>query len=126
MCSVDGPHGEVWTTNGDVTNTNFRDEPGKFYIKLKGFSSDYYILALGEIARKPNQHNKDIKQYAWAVMSDSIGGTLFIYARDVIAFQQNYEQDVLQLVKERGFVFPTNKPIKTYQSTTECEYRSEY
>jgi hypothetical protein len=47
--------------------------------------------------------------------------SLFILARDVDEFRENYKESVLRLVEELGFTYFFNKPIETYHSS-ECAY----
>ncbi len=67
------------------------------------------MMAAGEVDDK-----KGSKHYPWAVLTDPNGSHLFIIARDMKEFRDRHEDAVLRVVKDKGFVHMTNKPIKTY------------
>ena len=46
---------------------------------------------------------------------------LFVLARNVTEFKQNYDKEVLTKLKEQGFTRFYNKPKKTYQGP-DCNY----
>ncbi len=97
-------------------NKNFDTQPGKFYTPVDGHDYPSWIIDLGEM-------NTTTQQYPWAMVSVPFGVDLFILARDVAEFQTDeYETEVLQMVRERGFKYAFNEPIATFQSATECNY----
>ncbi len=115
-------------------NDNFSTQPGRFMIEMDDTqavqpgnmkwdenSSDmmhkafFWIVALGDFDATTNK-------YPWAVISSPFGLNLFIMARDIDEFQSKYEDQVLKMVHDKGFKFVFNKPIKSFQSTTECNY----
>lgn len=59
-------------------------------------------------------------RYQWAVVSDWARLTLFVLVRDLHAWQNKYEKDVLALLKTRGFT-GLDAPIKIVQGA-ECNY----
>eukprot|EP01031_Cornospumella_fuschlensis_P025338 gene25338-30597_t len=84
--------------------------------QMKG---NYWAIALGD--PEPDKPNNP---YPWAVVSQPFGLMLFILARNVELFRERYENEVLKLVKKKGFIFPFNKPLETYQESN-CQYAPE-
>ena len=72
----------------------------------------YWILELGPV------NSDDL--YDYAIVSDSVGLFLFVLARNVTEFNENYNEQVLLTLIDLGFVGPT-KPIPTYQGY-DCVY----
>ncbi len=72
----------------------------------------YWILELGPV------NSDDL--YDYAIVSDSVGLFLFVLARNVTEFNENYNEQVLVTLINLGFVGPT-KPIPTYQGS-DCVY----
>lgn len=73
--------------------------------------SNYVVAAVGP---------KVDGMYDYAVVSDPSGETLYVLARDVGRFGEQYEKDVLQLVEDLGFTNFLNKPHKSNQEG--CTY----
>ena len=59
--------------------------------------------------------------YQYSVVSDPLILDLFVLARNVTEFKQNYEEKVLTKLKEQGFTKSYNKPTVTYQGS-DCMY----
>ena len=59
--------------------------------------------------------------YQYSVVSDPRKITLFVLARDITEFKQNYDEEVLAKLKEQGFTKFYNKPTDTYQGN-DCKY----
>eukprot|EP01031_Cornospumella_fuschlensis_P033835 gene33835-40938_t len=141
-----GPSGKLETVDGYATQPS--GDPGKFVITFdstQGHNIDYYdpndetmkidnmyssrimsqmkgnywVIALGD-----PEPDKPKNPYPWAVVSQPFGLMLFILARDVELFRERYENEVLKLVKKKGFIFPFNKPLETYQGSS-CQYAPE-
>jgi lipocalin len=72
----------------------------------------YWIVDVGPI----NQGG----QYDWATVSDSRQATLYVLVRDPVFFASEYEDDVLNTLRDQGFTGPLNQPIKTNQEN--CKY----
>lgn len=109
---ISSPTGQLSKITGHATAT---DSPGKFKIYFdSGQSGNYWITALGEV---PEGQDK----YPWAVVSVPYETSLYILARDVEEFRNQYEDEVLALVKEQGFIYFYNKPLETYQGDN-CLY----
>ena len=60
-------------------------------------------------------------QYAYSIVTDPVKATLFVLARDKVAFKKDYDAEVLAFLKEQGFVSFLNKPIPVYQGS-DCIY----
>ena len=73
-------------------------------------------MALGPVS-------SDSGLYDWAVVTDNNQLSLFVLARDVATFEQEYDADVTALLKDMGFTSPRNTPIPTVQDG--CAYASE-
>jgi len=76
--------------------------------------SNYLVAAVGP---------KVDGAYDYAVVSDPTGQTLYVLTRDVGRFGEQYEEDVLKLVKDLGFTNFLNKPRKNNQEG--CTYGPE-
>jgi lipocalin len=72
----------------------------------------YWIVDLGPI--------NAAGQYDWATVSDSNQVTLYVLARDPVVFASEYEDQVLDTLREQGFTGRANSPIKTNQEN--CNY----
>jgi len=59
--------------------------------------------------------------YQYSVVSGPGKTGLFVLARDIAEFKQNYEEEVLAKLKEQGFTRFYNKPRETYQENN-CIY----
>ena len=59
--------------------------------------------------------------YEYSVATDPMKMGLYVLARDVETFRQKYEHEVLQFVREQGFIYPINKPIPIPQND-KCLY----
>lgn len=79
----------------------------------------YWVVALGPLI--PVTGPGEQQQYAWAVVSVPFGLSVFVLARDVTAFREQYQEEVLDMVKKKGFLLPFNKPLETYQAD-DCDY----
>ena len=64
-------------------------------------------------------------QYQYAIVSDNLKATLFVLARDPEVFKRDYEAEVLQYLKEKGFTSIVNKPVKTYHES-DCIYNDQH
>ena len=60
-------------------------------------------------------------QYEYSVATDPDMLGLYVLARDVETFRQDYEEEVLQFVDEQGFTEPSNEPIPIPQNEN-CLY----
>ena len=60
-------------------------------------------------------------KYPWAIVSDIGRLSVFILARNVKEFKENFEEEALSKAEELGFDKFWNKPLKSYQPST-CEY----
>ena len=70
--------------------------PGQLTVNLDGVPHDspYWIYNLGPIV--------DV-QYEWAIVSDPIMLSLFVLARNVDKFNENYNSEVVSILNEYGF-----------------------
>ena len=71
----------------------------------------YYIVLLGPV---------EAELYAYAVVSDPFGLSLFVLARDVRDFYARFNDDVQTWLKTNGFTELWNMPIQT--NHTGCVY----
>lgn len=134
-CRLYGPKGKLRSVNGYATGTS---SPGKFFITFdtsntneeeeedlawvhgqennndddKSRRGQYWVIDLGPIVEG---------KYDWSVVSVPFGTSLYILARNVDTFRSQYESQVLEDVKKKGFKYPFNKPLPTYQSS-DCDY----
>ena len=109
------PTGTLDQVEGVLVSTS---DPGKFTTvidKGKGkIAGPYWVIALGDIPDGGSE-------YPWAAVSTPLMTALYIIARDVNGFRQNYESDVLALIAAKGYTCPFTKPRPTYQED-DCEY----
>jgi len=73
--------------------------------------SNYVVVSLGPVVNG---------MYDYAVVSEPLGQILYILARDVARFEEQYEATVLQEASDLGFTQDTNRPRKTSQEG--CSY----
>ncbi len=104
-------------------NDNPSEEPGKYKIafentSMPSFAGSYWIVKVGEI---PSGETL----YPWAIVSVPFQTMLWVLARDVDTFNQQYNESVMQTVADLGFTYFFNKPIKTYQSSSGCSYAAK-
>ena len=60
--------------------------------------------------------------YQYSVVSDYVRFSLFVLARNVTEFKENYDAQVLAKLKEQGFTKFFDKPKVTYQGN-DCVYQ---
>eukprot|EP01034_Spumella_vulgaris_P025806 gene25806-32300_t len=120
---LDSPSGKVCSMNTTIVNYDFDTSPGKFYVAVGKEQKDvlpYWILSLGEV-----DTTQMGAKYPWMIISNPLRSMLFILARDAETFETQYKDDVMLVVARKGFIFPINKPMPTFQSKTECVYSPE-
>jgi lipocalin len=85
-------------------------EPGKLTVHLDGVPTDspYWVISIGEI--------KD-DHYQYSIITTPSGVSLWVLARDIDSFFQNYDYEVLDFLEENQF-----KYVKIYQDDTDCLY----
>ena len=91
-------------------------EPGKLKVHFDEGAptdADYWVADLGPV----NSENK----YDYAIVTDSIGLTLYVLGRDVDEFNKKYDSIVLDKLDSLGFIGKLLQPIPTYQDA-DCEY----
>lgn len=103
----------IYNTQKTITG-KFKDAKGVGIIKAPGQLSvkfdenqvpaPYWIVAIGPVVDN---------QYQWSVVSDPFRINLFILARNRIVFKEEYQEEVLTIVKELGFSYAWNTPIPT-------------
>lgn len=78
------------------TNKNPSLFPGQLTVHLDGVSHDspYWIYDLGPVIDG---------EYEWAIVSDPVMLSLFVLARNVEKFYENYNSQVLDILKDYGF-----------------------
>lgn len=75
----------------------------------QGIASPYWIVDLGPKTFGP------YGLYEWAVVSDPLQISLFVLARDVQDFYNNYNKTVIERLYSQGFVNAINEPRATVQ-----------
>jgi len=77
------------------TNTS---EPGKLTVHLEGVpvDSSYWIVKLGEIKNN---------QYQYSIITTASGISLWVLARDIRMFQDNYDKEVTQFLNDNNFKY---------------------
>jgi hypothetical protein len=73
--------------------------PGELTVHLNGVPHDapYWVYNLGP----ENSENNDY--YDWAIVSDPLKLSLFVLARDVDYYYENYDSEVLEILNEYDF-----------------------
>jgi len=109
----DSPSGEIQSIDGYAFIPDAA-EPGKLTLHLDGVPHDgtYWVAATGPIVNG---------QYAYAIVTDSTGVSLYVLARDVEQFAKLYQTAVLAQLKTLGFVGPLLGPVPVQQDAT-CVY----
>lgn len=104
--SVDGPERPIY---GWAAQPN-TSEPGQLVVHLQtaNFPAPYWIYELG-----PPTYNGSL--YEYSVVSDPFKLTLFVLARNLTSFAENYEEGVLERLKAAGYTGIFNTPIATEQ-----------
>ena len=87
--------------------------PGELMVHLNGVPHDapYWVYNLGPV--------NDNNYYDWAIVSDPLELSLFVLARDVDTYYNEYNDEVLTILDEYGF----NDLISV--SHEDCEYAPE-
>ena len=75
----------------------------------------YWIVALG-----PNNWGPTGDLYSYAVVTDNMGLSLFVLARDPKQFEAEFDAEVQKMLKGWGFTGFLNSPSKTPQDG--CKY----
>jgi lipocalin len=113
--SLGSPIGDLKQANGTASKTS---DPGKFTVRVQSGnqtqSFPYWVVAVGTIP--PGE-----SMYPWSVVSTPFRTSLFILARNVTQFRTQYQEQVLQLVRRKGFTSSNNKPLETYHGF-DCLY----
>jgi apolipoprotein D and lipocalin family protein len=96
-------------------NTPNASEPGQLTVHLETteFPAPYWVYELG-----PATYNGSL--YEYAVVSDPFKLTLFVLARNLTTFAEEWEAGVLQRLNTAGFTGFLNTPIATKQGG--CTY----
>jgi len=107
------PTGEIKSIDGDAYIRDTAD-PGKLGLNFDNVpkEGDYWILATGPVENG---------QYAYSIVSDPSGISLYVLARDPVVFADKYETEVLAMLEERGFTGALTTPVVTYQGA-DCAY----
>lgn len=110
---MNNPEGQLQQASGVAFETK---DPGKYVVTFQNSHTigSYWIVALGDI-------QKGEKLYPWTMISSPFQLSLFILARDPRTFHEKYHDEVMRIVKEKGFTKEINKPLETYQGD-DCLY----
>ena len=109
------PNGIKSTIDGYAFQPDPTNQPGKLKVVFRLNTGSYWILGLGPI----NTQNL----YDWSIVSDYSGSLLFVLARNVTTFNENYRTDVNNMLINLGFT-GSKAPINTYQGS-KCIYVSK-
>jgi len=87
--------------------------PGELMVHLNGVPHDapYWVYNLGP--------ENDYNYYDWAIVSDPVKLSLFVLARDVDTYYNEYDNEVLEILDEYGF---DNLITVSHEN---CEYVTE-
>jgi lipocalin len=111
----------VGSTDGSVrrilgwANTDSETQPGQLTVHLQTttFPAPYWIYELG-----PATYNGSL--YEYSVVSDPFKLTLFVLARNLTSFAEQWQQGVLERLEQLGFTNFFNKPLPAVQEN--CTY----
>ena len=78
-------------------NTDPKLYPGELMVHLNGVPHDapYWVYNLGP--------ENDNNYYDWAIVSDPVKFSLFVLARDVDTYYNEYDDEVVEILNEYGF-----------------------
>ena len=114
--------GDLFDVDAVATNNHYMLAPGKYRLEMDNthipFDGFYWVVEVGEV-------DPTSGQYQWAIVSVPFQLELFILARDVDVFNSDFEEEVLNKVEDYGFTNFLNKPVKVYQSSSDCQYAPE-
>merc|ERR1711976_17090 len=91
-------------------------EPGKLLVQFVGrdYFGNYWVSKLGP--------KGEDNLYEFSVVSGaSTQSSLFVLARDPVAFAEKYEAEVLEFLEELGFNSFLTEPLPVYQGD-DCQY----
>jgi apolipoprotein D and lipocalin family protein len=89
-------------------------EPGQLFVNFPYSSGDYWIVKLG-----PDTYG-DHQSYQYSIVTDESKFNLFVIARDVETFFNDYDVEVQTFLQSNGFNETWNTPILTNQQ--DCTY----
>jgi apolipoprotein D and lipocalin family protein len=85
---------------------------GELTVELEGSGmAPYWIIELGPVIND---------EYQYAIVSDNLKLSLFVLARNIIEYFDDYDDEVLDSLEMYGFTKKINKPIIMDQ--TDCDY----
>ena len=107
--SVDGPERQIfgWADVADAS------KPGELEVHLQTteFPAPYWVYMLGPVVNE---------QYQFSIVSDPLKLSLFVLARNVTEFMENYNYYVTNYLTAENFTSFLNSPILTPQEG--CRY----
>ncbi len=107
--SLDGPERQIfgWAEAADPK------KPGELTVNLQTteFPAPYWVYQLGPVIND---------QYQYSVVSDPLKLTLFVLARNVTEFFENYNYYIMNYLTHENFTNLLNSPILTPQEG--CKY----
>jgi len=110
--------GELETISGYATLPD-ASKPGQLKVFFDSAGppggAPYWVVKLGPI-------DSSTDQYSYAVVTDNTQTSLFVLARNVDEFNEKYDAEVLEFMKNNGFTGFRNSPIATVQND-QCAYR---
>jgi len=93
------------------------NEPGKFRVQLNASPAPfaYWVIKLGPV------NSDNLYDYAVATSDNPELKGLYVLARDIQVFKDNYDTEVKAFVEETGFTDYLTEPIATYHGEN-CLY----
>ena len=109
------PNGSI----GIITGYAFYEDDntgGELSVVLDGVNeiAPYWVVKLGPVIDN---------YYDYSVVSDDKKLSLFVLARDITRFFNNYDEEVLTFLQDEGFTMKFNKPLITNQTYCDYTYR---
>jgi len=89
------------------------------HLETVPIAAPYWVIKLGPPTYGPNG------LYQYSVVTDNLKATLFVLARNVTTFYNDYDAEVTQFLKEQGFSSSLNKPVQTVHND-QCIYNDAH
>lgn len=104
--SIDGKEYSINGWGKKATNAQFQ---GELTVSLQGspFDAPYWIFKVGP---------ENTTEYEYAVVSDPLQLTLFVLARNVTDYYNNYDKEIMEYLSVNGWSSFLNSPIEILQS----------
>lgn len=114
------PKGEIQGIDGYAIQNSNPKKTAELEVYFAGFGGGaYWIVDIG-----PQTYTEDAicsPCYQYSVVSNEFGLDLYVLARDVTLFNQQFNATLYSKLIQQGFTHDYNRPLETYQSDA-CEY----